>query len=135
MRIRLPTLKRSLNISDVVKTKQQISDVIDLMVSDTMEHFSRFEGGWKLDLRHIQNDAINTILGVDIFDEINQAFINAGLIIEYEDGIAFLKTEEPYCPIFMNTRTGKLHVVEDSDDKSYIFKFRESNGYVEIGRL
>jgi hypothetical protein len=37
MRIRLPTLKRSLKISDVVKTKQQISDVIDLMVSDTME--------------------------------------------------------------------------------------------------
>jgi len=57
------------------------------------------------------------------------------LLIEYDDTGAFIRTEEEYMPIYMNQRTGKLYIVENSDDKSYIGKFSEGSGYVKIGKL
>ncbi len=137
IKLRLPQFKRDLKIVDVVKTRQQIIEIIKEEVSDVVDHFERSDGfgGWKLDQSHIRSIIISKILGVNIEDEINQAIINTGLVIDFEDGGLFIKTKEPYHPIFMNIKTGKLHVVENSDDKSYIFKFRESAGYVEIGKL
>ena len=135
LRIRLPEFKTEPRVVDVVKTKQQIIEIIKEEVSDVVEHFEIFEGGWKLDQSHIKNSVLYKILGVNIEDALNQAIINTGLVIDLEDGGVFIKTKEPYHPIYMNIETGELRVVEDSDDKSYLFKFSVKNGYVEIGRL
>jgi hypothetical protein len=126
---------RNLKVKRVSKTKKQILEAINKVVKSTATHFNLEEGGWKLRKESIEFEILHNILGFSFEDEINQAFINEGLIIEYADNGTFVRSKEAYNPIYMNQRTGKLYVVEDSDDKSYIFKFRECNGYVFIGRL
>jgi hypothetical protein len=135
MKITIPTSKRDLQVKDVSKTKKKILDAINREIETTVEHFKMEDGGWKLRKDSIQSEILRDIFGFSIEDEINQAFINQGLVIEYTKEGAFVRTEEAYRPIYMNERTGKLHVIENSDDKSYFKKFRENNGYVFIGRL
>jgi hypothetical protein len=135
MKITIPTSKRDLQVKDVSKTKKKILDAINREIETTVEHFKMEDGGWKLRKDYIQFEILRDIFGFSIEDEINQAFINQGLVIEYTKEGAFVRTEEEYHPIYMNERTGKLHIVENSDDKSYFKKFRESNGYVFIGKL
>ena len=133
--IRMERTKRDLNVKEVSKTKKQVlSDILN-GVKENVEHFRMEDGGWKLDKDFIDSTIITKILGFDITDEINQAFINEGLTIEYNNNGAFVRTSEEYMPIYMNVRTGKLYIVENSDDKSYIYKFSERNGYVQIGKL
>jgi hypothetical protein len=133
--IQLSGTKRDLNVKEVSKTKEQILSDILREVKETAEHFKIEEGGWKLAKDSIDSDIIRKILGFNIIDEISQAFINEGLVIEYNDSGAFIRTKEEYVPIYMNERTGEIHLVENSDDKSYLSKFSTRNGYVEIGRL
>ena len=133
--IQLSGTKRDLNVKEVSKTKEQILSDILREVKETAEHFKIEEGGWKLAKDFIDSDIIRKILGFNIIDEISQAFINEGLVIEYNDSGAFIRTKEEYVPIYMNERTGEIHLVENSDDKSYLGKFSTRNGYVEIGRL
>ena len=135
-KLTVPTCKRDLQLKDVSKTKKQILNAVNREIETTVEHFNLEDGGWKLRKEYIQSEILRNIFGFSIEDEINQAFINEGLVIEYtNEGAAFVRTEEEYHPIYMNERTGELHVIENSDDKSYFKKFRESNGYVFIGRL
>jgi hypothetical protein len=130
------TCKQDLHLKDVSKTKKQILNAINREIKTTVEHFNLEDGGWKLRKDSIQSEILRNIFGFSIEDEINQAFINEGLVIEYTNEVAaFVRTEEEYHPIYMNQKTGELHVVENSDDKSYFKKFRENNGYVFIGRL
>jgi hypothetical protein len=134
-KITIPTCKRDLQLKDVSKTKEQILNAINREIETTVEHFNLEDGGWKIRKDSIQFEILREIFGFSIEDEINQAFINEGLLIEYTEKGAFVRTEEEYHPIYMNQKTGKLHVIENSDDKSYFKKFRENNGYVFIGRL
>ena len=127
--------KRDLKVNRVSKTKKQILEIISREVEGVVEHFNIEDGGWKLSNYYLQSEIIRNILGFSIEDEINQALINEGLVIEYNNGMTFIRTKEEYQPIYMNERTGKLHVVKDSDDKSYVFKFRQCDGYVFIGNL
>ena len=129
------TCKRDLQLKDVSKTKKQILNAINREIETTVEHFNLEDGGWKLRKDSIQSEILREVLGFSIEDEINQAFINEGLLIEYTEKGAFVRTQEGYHPIYMNQKTGKLHVVENSDDKSYMVRFRECDGYVFIGRL
>lgn len=133
--ISIPMEKRELKVKDISKTKQQIMQDIKSELKDTVEHFKLDDGGWKLDKYFIQSSIINKILGFSIEDEINQAIINEGLVIEYTGNGEYIRTKEEYNPIYMNGKTGKLYLIENSDDKSYLDKFNERNGYVEIGRL
>jgi hypothetical protein len=135
MKLTLPTCKRDLQLKDVSKTKKKILEAINTEVNSALEHFNLEDGGWKLRKDYIQSEILRNIFGFSIEDEINQAFINEGLVIEYTEKGAFVRTEEEYHPIYMNQKTGELHVIENSDDKSYFKKFRENNGYVFIGRL
>jgi hypothetical protein len=134
--IKMSGTKRDLNVKEVSKTKKQILSDILREVNSALEHFNLEDGGWKLRKDYIQSEILRNIFGFSIEDEINQAFINEGLVIEYtNEGAAFVRTEEEYHPIYMSERTGELYVIENSDDNSYFKKFRESNGYVFIGRL
>jgi hypothetical protein len=128
-------VKRDLRINRVSKTKKQILEAISRAVEDAVEHFNREDGGWKLYKDFVQSEVLRDIFGFCIEDEISQAFMNQGLSIEYSGGRSFIRTKEEYQPIYMNERTGKIHLVENSDDKTYIHRFSSRNGYVEIGRL
>ena len=135
MVITMSGCKQDLQVGDVSKTKKQILEVIRQEVKGVVEHFNLEEGGWKLSRESIEERILHSILGFPFEREINQAFINEGLAIEYTDSGTFIRTREEYHPIYMNVKTGKLHVIENSDDKSYIFKFRECDGYALIGKL
>ena len=134
-RIKLKGTKRDLNVKEVSKTKKQILSDILTEVRETAKHFKIADGGWKLNKDFIYSNIINRILGFNIIDEISQAFMNEGLLIEYNDDGAFVRTEEEYMPIYMNERTGEIHLIENSNDKTYINRFSMRNGYVEIGKL
>ena len=130
--------KRDLKIKAVSKTKKQLLEIIKKHVNTVNEHFKpeyKNPGGWKLDKTFIESDILRDIFQFNIQDEINQAFMNEGLVIEYSLNGYFIRTKEEYCPIYMNAKTGKLYVIENSDDKSYLDKFKESKGYCEIGLL
>jgi hypothetical protein len=133
--IKMSGTKRDLNVKQVSKTKEQMLSLILNEVKETAEHFKMEDGGWKLNKDFIDSTIIQRILGFNIIDEISQAFMNEGLEIEYNDDGAFVRTEEEYQPIYMNERTGEIHLVENSNDKSYIDRFSKRNGYVEIGKL
>lgn len=133
--IKLKATKRDLNVKEVSKTKKQILSDILTEVKETAEHFKIADGGWKLNKDFIDSTIINKILGFNVIDEISQAFMNEGLLIEYNDSGAFVRTEEEYMPIYMNERTGKIHLIENSEDKTYLDRFSMRNGYVEIGKL
>jgi len=135
LQITLPMSKRDLEVKSISKTKKQIVEAINKEVRSCIEHFNAEVGGWKLDKDFIRSHILDDIFGFSIEDEINQAFINENLIVEYNDRGSFVRTKEEYMPIYMNERTGKIHLVENSDDKSYLDKFSTRNGYVEIGRL
>lgn len=138
MSIKLSLPKRDLKVEKVSKTRKQLLEIIKKHVESRNEHFKpddeRF-GGWKLDKDFIKSEILYDIFGFHIDDEIGQAFMNEGLVIEYADNRSFIRTKEEYYPIYMNAKTGKLYVIENSDDKSYLFKFKESKGYFEIGAL
>lgn len=138
MSLRISSPKRDLKVEKVSKTKKQLLEIIKKHVEFTNEHFKpddeRF-GGWKLDKNHIISEILYDVFGFHIEDEIGQAFINEGLVIEYVNNRSLIRTKEEYCPIYMNAKTGKLYVIENSDDKSYLDKFKESKGYFEIGAL
>ena len=135
LHITLPMSKRELKIKNVSKTKRQIIEAINKEVRSCIEHFNAEDGGWRLNKDFIQSQILGNIFGFSIEDEINQAFINENLIVEYNDRGSFIRTKEGYMPIYMNERTGKIHLIENSDDKTYLRKFTERNGFVEIGRL
>jgi len=138
MRLRLSAAKRDLKVEKVSKTKKQLLEIIRKHVESTNEHFKPDDdclGGWKLDKGFAQSEIFYDIFGFHIEDEINQAFINEGLVIEYADNKTFIRTKEEYQPIYMNAKTGKLYIVKNSDDKSYLDRFKESKGYFQIGRL
>lgn len=138
MKFKLFSTKRDLKVDKVSKTKKQLLEIIKKHVKFTNEHFKpddeRF-GGWKLDKDCVQSEILRDIFGFHIEDEISQAFMNEGLVIEYVDNRSLIRTKEEYQPIYMNAKTGQLHIVENSDDKSYLNKFKESKGYFEIGTL
>lgn len=136
--IKLSMPKRDLKIKGVSKTREQILEIIKKHVSEISEHFRsdrESPGGWKLNKDYIESEILQDVFEFNIQDELNQAFINEGLLIEYVDNKSLIRTSEEYCPIYMNAKTGRIHVVENSDDKSYLDKFKESNGYFEIGVL
>lgn len=138
MSIKLSLPKRDLKIKTISKTKEQLLEIIKRHVSIVNEHFKPeydSPGGWKLDKTLIESDILQEVFEFNIQDEINQAFMNEGLVIEYSLSGYFIRTKEEYCPIYMNAKTGKLYVIENSDDKSYLDKFKESKGYFEIGTL
>ena len=129
----IPMTKKELKVKDVSKTKKEILRIISDEVSDCLQHFE--EKGWKLDKDYLQYSILTRILGFAIGDEISQAFVNAGLVIEFHRGKTYIRTKEEYMPIYMHVVTGKLHIIENSDDKHYLDKFCTSKGYVAIGRL
>lgn len=133
--IRMTGTKRDLNVKEVSKTKKQILSDILSEVKETAEHFRIEDGGWKLNKDFIDSAIITKILGFNVIDEISQAFMNEGLVVEFCSNGAYVRTEEEYMPIYMNERTGKIHLVENSEDKTYHDKFSLRNGYVEIGKL
>ncbi len=135
LHITLPISKRDLEVKNISKTKRQIIEAINKEVKSCIEHFNAEVGGWKLDKDFIRSQILSNIFGFSIEDEINQAFINKNLIVEYNDKGSFIRTKEEYMPIYMNERTGKIHLIENSDDKTYLRKFTERNGFIEIGRL
>ena len=117
-------------------SSRQIEKIIDKQVAEALEHFNDQEnGGWQLDKSFIKSEIFRKVFNVTIEDEIDQAFINAGLSISYRSDGSFVELEDGYKPIYFNERTGKIKVVENSDDKGYIFKYSGDKGWTHIGRL
>lgn len=135
MKIVIPITKRALNVSDVSISAEQIKHILEKEVKSHTEHFNSEDGGWGLDKSFIVSDILYKILGSHIEDEINQAFINSGFTVSYNDGKSFIEHKEGYKPIFFNEFTGEIVVIDNSDDKSYLFKYKSKNGWYHIGKL
>lgn len=136
MKLTIPFPKRPLKLKSVKISAKKIQAIIDKEVAEALQHFNNEEsGGWALRKDYLADSVLREILGFDFVDEFNQAFINAGLSVSYRDGGSFVELKDGYKPIFFNERTGKLKVVENTDDTSYVFKYSSAKGWVEVGRL
>lgn len=136
MKIQIPCSKRKLKLKNVNITAKQIEKIIKQEVKEVLVHFNDEEhGGWRLDKSYIKSEIFRKIFGVLIGDEIDQAFINAGLLVSYGSDGSFIELKEGYKPIYFNEKTGKIKVVEDSDNKDYLFKYSSKKGWTCIGRL
>lgn len=136
MKIQIPRAKRKLKLKNINITAKQIEKIIKQEVKESLVHFNDEEnGGWRLDKSFLTSEIFRKVFGVLIGDEIDQAFINAGLLVSYGSDGSFIELKEGYKPIFFNEKTGKIKLVEDSDNKDYLFKYSENKGWTYIGRL
>lgn len=128
--------KRPLKLKSVKISAKKIQAIIEQEVAESLEHFNdQDNGGWRLDKSFLRSEILHKVFDVLIEDEIDQAFINANLSVSYSTDGTFVELKEGYKPIYFNEKTGKLKVVENSDDKSYLFKYSSKNGWTHIGRL
>ena len=136
MKITIPREERPLELKSVKISAKNLEAIIQQKVAESLEHFNDDQnGGWKLDKSYLKSEIFRKVFGVLIEDEIDQAFINAGLSISYHSNGSFVELKEGYQPIFLNEKTGNIKLVEDSDNKDYIFKYSENKGWTYIGRL
>lgn len=136
MKITILRSKRPLKLKNVKITAKQIEKIIKQEVKESLVHFKDEEnGGWRLDKSFLTSEIFRKIFGVLIGDEIDQAFINAGLSVSYGSDGSFVELKEGYKPIYFNEKTRKIKVVENSDNKDYLFKYSSKKGWVYIGRL
>jgi hypothetical protein len=136
MKITIPREKRPLKLKGVKVNAKNLEAIIQQEVTESLEHFNDEQnGGWKLDKSYLKSNIFCKVFGVLIESEIDQAFINAGLSISYNYDGSFVELKEGYQPIFFNEKTGKIKVVENSDNKEYIFKYSDHKGWTYIGRL
>jgi hypothetical protein len=136
MKITIPRSKRPLKLKSVKISAKKIQSIIEQEVNEALKHFKDEEnGGWRLDKSFLTSEIYRNVFGVFVEDEIDQAFINAGLCISYQDGKSYVELKEGYKPIYFNEKTGKIKVVENSGGNNYIFKYRSKNGWFFIGCL
>lgn len=109
-----------------------LNKVLDEEAEDTREHFEK--NGWDLDRDCIRELILEKIFGLNILEIIDHKIAKkANVAINVKDNKYELK--DGYKPIYMNDKTGEIILVENCKDKSYVFKYKESNGYTFIGRL
>jgi hypothetical protein len=136
MKITIPREKRPLKLKSVKVSAKNLEAIIQQEVKESLVHFKDEEnGGWRLDKSYLTSEIFRKVFGVLIGDEIDQAFINAGLSISYGSDGSFVELKEGYKPIYFNEKTGKIKLVDDSDDKSYLSKYSSNKGWFCIGRL
>lgn len=136
MKITIPREKRPLKLKDVKISAKKIQAIIEQEVKESLVHFKDEEnGGWRLGKSFLTSKIFQKVFGVLIQDEIDQAFINAGLLVSYGSDGSFVESKDGYKPIYFNEKTGKIKVVENSDNKDYIFKYSSIKGWTYIGRL
>lgn len=136
MKITIPREKRPLKLKSIRLSRKKIQATIEQEVNGTLEHFKDEEnGGWRLDKSFLTSEIFLKVFGVLIGDEIDQAFINAGLSVSYGSDGSFVELKEGYKPVYFNEKTGKIKVVENSDNKDYLFKYSSKKDWICIGRL
>jgi hypothetical protein len=136
MTITIPRKKRPLKLKGVKLSANKIQAIIEQEVAASLQHFNDEEiGGWRLDKNYLRSQILYKVFDVLIEDEIDQAFINVGLCVSYGSDGNFVELKEGYKPIYFNEKTGKLKVVENSDDNSYLYRYSSKKNWVHIGRL
>ena len=110
----------------------KLEEILDKEATDMIEHFTK--SGWDLSRESIRENIIHQIFGIHLLEVIDQYLAKkANVTINVTDDV--FELNEEYKPIYMNDKTGEIVLVEDTKDKSFVFKYKESNGYTLIGRL
>ena len=110
----------------------KLEEILDKEATDMIEHFTK--NGWDLNRESIRENIIHQIFGIHLLEVIDQYLAKkANVTINVTDDV--FELNEEYKPIYMNDKTGEIVLIEDIKDKSYVFKYKESNGYTLIGRL
>lgn len=122
-------------LKDVSKTKEELLEILNKHVKETLRHFKKLDQGWKLDKDMLVDDILFDILGFSIHDEFSNLIHEKGLYTEITKDSFLVREKEDYNPIYYNERTGKIVVIDEPNDKSYIFKYNENKGWYNIGRL
>ena len=108
--------------------------LIEKELIEIKEHFEIIDGGWGLDLNLIENDISIRLLGFDLMGLIIDRILEEGFEVKLRNGGVFVESKDPYIPVYYDNQTNKLIIVEDSEDKSYIFKYK-GDRYAYLGKL
>lgn len=120
--------------TNVIETKKR--KAFDKVLKEIEDHFK--DGpNYSLDIFYFKEDVIYNILG-DLGGDLNNFLKSKGfnVTLHFEDNkLLWLISKGEYIPIYYNEEKNKLVTVENTRNKSYIFKYSESNGWTEIGVL
>jgi hypothetical protein len=112
--------------------KESLEKVIKKERKELQDHFKKH--GWSLDRDYIRADILEKLLGFDILELIDHSLVaDSQVAIDAIKGEYVLKAG--YSPIYLDTYTGEIILVDKPQDKSYIMKYREINGFELIGFL
>jgi hypothetical protein len=112
--------------------KESLKKVIKKERKELQDHFKKH--GWNLDRDHIRADILEKLLGFDILELIDHSLVaDSQVAIDSIKGEYVLKAG--YSPIYLDTYTGEIILVDKPQDKSYVMKYREINGFELIGFL
>ena len=108
--------------------------LIEQELIEIKEHFEIIDGGWGLDLNIIENDISMKLLSFDLMGLIIDRLLEEGFKVMRRNGGVFVESKDPYVPVYYDNQTNKLIIVEDSEDKSYISKYK-GDRYTYLGKL
>jgi len=112
--------------------KESLKEILKEQRKELQEHFKNH--GWNLDRDSIRADILRELLGFDILELIDHSLVaDSPVAIDAVIGEYVLKAG--YSPIYLDTYTGEIILVDNPQDKSYIMKYREINGFELIGFL
>lgn len=114
-------------------TKKRIESILNDELLSLVKHFETH--GWQLNKSYIIEDICYNLLGFHVSEAISYLASQNGIDTEISNEGTFLKSQEPYHPVYYDTYKDKFIIVNNPDDKRYCFKYTEANGYLDLGKL
>lgn len=109
--------------------------LIEQELVEIKQHFDDpIKGGWELDLDIIESILLERLLGFDFMDLLIRSVVSEGFNVHASDRGFMIQPKTPYHPVYYDNQTNELVIIEDSKDKSYIFKYK-SDRYKYLGKL
>mgnify|MGYP003656926438 CR=1 FL=1 len=120
-----------------ISTKVSGKDLYKIIKEHKKEMKDHFkESGHDLDLGFIVDDISYQLLGFHLSDLIYASLVDKGTEVAYSGKGAMLRKSDGYFPVFYDTYTGELIIVDNArESKDYIFEYSENNGYEFLGPL
>ena len=120
--------------SDINMKRKDIRKVVKARTKELIAHFK--EGGWDLNASCIREYVISEVLGFDLQAVIDaEVMSSADCTISYGEGRVMYKKNGGYFPVFYDTYTGEIIILDEPETKGYIFEYSEKNGFVSLGCL
>ena len=128
--------KFNIKLEDKTISKKDIEKVIKKHVKENKKHFEEY--GFDLDVDHIRNCIFFDLFQINLDEYFYQELCKVSEVhVRYssDETSPLLCRKDGYYPVYYDMYEDEIIIVENSRDKSYLFDYKEDNGYIELGFL